>query len=87
MPAVKIFTAMTLKTAFPMREMLINLLGVIAGYFLWVASNGVIALLMAFALGFCTQIGQQVGKIVVNKVKSVIIVLRKKPKNEKISER
>lgn len=70
-----------------MREMLINLLGATIGIFLWVASNGLIALVMAFALGFATQIGQQMGKIVINKVKSVIIVLRKKPKNEKISDK
>lgn len=77
---------MTIKTNFPMREMLINLLGVTLGFFLWMASNAFAALLMALALGFCTQIGQQMGKIVINKVKSVIIVLRKKPKNETISK-
>jgi hypothetical protein len=80
---------MTIKTGFPMREMIVNLLGVTLGFFLWVTSNALAALLMAFALGLCTQLGQQTGKIVINKVKSVIIVLRKKPKkpeNETISK-
>jgi hypothetical protein len=77
---------MTIQSRFNMREMFINLLGATLGFFLWVASNGLVALLMAFALGFSTQIGQQVGKIVINKVKSVIIVLRKKPKNENLSK-
>ena len=77
---------MTIQSGFNMREMVINLIGAVLGFWLWVASNGIVAILMAVALGFATQIGQQMGKIVINKVKSVIIVLRKKPKNnEKVS--
>lgn len=62
-----------------MKEMIVNLIGAFLGMLIWVASNGWIALLMAVGLGFATQIGQQLGKIVINKVKSVIIVFRRKP--------